>query len=86
MTQIFQLKLKGDTTIITATSVELKVRGIRKLFTNNKHISQLLNSSILPHEIELNYKGTFYPIHNIYLKLYDEYLLEGISTILKGDE
>lgn len=83
---MFQLKLKGDTNIITATSVELRIRGTRKLFTNNKDISQLLNSSIEPHEIELNYKGTFYPIHNIYLKLYDEYLIEGTSNILKGDD
>ena len=77
MTQIFQLKLKGDTNIITQKSVEMKIRGIRKLFTNNKHIEQLFNSSILPHEIELNYKGTYYPINNLYLKLYDEYLVEG---------
>lgn len=74
---MFQLKLKGDTNIITQKSVEMKIRGIRKLFTNNKHIEQLLNSDIEVNEIELNYKGTYYLINNLYLKLYDEYLVEG---------
>ena len=81
---MFQLKLKGDTNIISTKSVELKVKGIRKLFTNNKDISILLNSDIEPHEIEVNYKGKYYSINNIYLKLYEEYLIEG--NIIKGDD